>query len=133
VGFDKWKAYILGRTDGAAKTPEWQEAETTVRAREVRALAREWGRKKTYLAPGHRRLRRSLPLRTGIEWARTMVCLMAMQGLGKPGVNMGCLQQGAPVDTSFYFPGTPKAACPAPWTAPACASACTSACRNCPP
>ncbi|MBA7586743.1 Pyrogallol hydroxytransferase large subunit [subsurface metagenome] len=34
-----------------------------------------------------------------------MVCLMAMQGLGKPGVNMGCLQQGTPVDTSFYFPG----------------------------
>ena len=30
---------------------------------------------------------------------------MAMQGLGKPGVNIGCLQQGAPVDTRFYFPG----------------------------
>ena len=28
-----------------------------------------------------------------------------MQGLGKPGINMGCLQQGAPVDTNFYFPG----------------------------
>jgi trimethylamine-N-oxide reductase (cytochrome c) len=34
-----------------------------------------------------------------------MVCLMAMQGLGKPGINMGCLQQGTPVDTSFFFPG----------------------------
>jgi len=28
-----------------------------------------------------------------------------MQGLGKPGVNMGCMQQGTPVDTGFYFPG----------------------------
>ena len=28
-----------------------------------------------------------------------------MQGLGKPGVNMGCMQQGTPIDTSFYFPG----------------------------
>ena len=30
---------------------------------------------------------------------------MAMQGLGKPGVNMGCLQQGTPVDSRFFFPG----------------------------
>jgi trimethylamine-N-oxide reductase (cytochrome c) len=30
---------------------------------------------------------------------------MAMQGLGKPGVNMGCLQQGTPLDTHFFFPG----------------------------
>jgi hypothetical protein len=34
-----------------------------------------------------------------------MVCLMAMQGLGKPGINFGCAQQGAPVDSCFYFPG----------------------------
>jgi len=42
---------------------------------------------------------------TGLEWARSMVCLMAMQGIGKPGVNMGNLQYGTPVDTSFFFPG----------------------------
>jgi anaerobic selenocysteine-containing dehydrogenase len=30
---------------------------------------------------------------------------MAMQGLGKPGVNMGCLQQGTPVNSRFFFPG----------------------------
>ena len=34
-----------------------------------------------------------------------MVCLMAMQGLGKPGVNLGTMQQGAPLDTRTYFPG----------------------------
>ena len=34
-----------------------------------------------------------------------MVCLSAMQGLGKPGVNMGNLQWGTPVDFQFYFPG----------------------------
>ena len=34
-----------------------------------------------------------------------MVCLIAMQGLGKPGVSMGNLQWGTPVDTNFYFPG----------------------------
>ncbi|MBM3515886.1 MAG: pyrogallol hydroxytransferase large subunit, partial [Alphaproteobacteria bacterium] len=51
-GFEEWKAYILGQTDGTAKTPEWQETETGVPARVVRALAREWGRKKTYLGAG---------------------------------------------------------------------------------
>ena len=34
-----------------------------------------------------------------------MVCLIAMQGLGKPGVNMGNLQWGTPQDFNFYFPG----------------------------
>jgi len=43
---------VLGEEDGLAKTPEWQEAETGVPAREVRALARAWGKKRTYLAAG---------------------------------------------------------------------------------
>jgi trimethylamine-N-oxide reductase (cytochrome c) len=107
VGFDKWKAYLLGEDDGVAKTPEWQEQETGVPAKDVRALAREWGGKRVYLAPGgwgngHGGACRN---QTGIQWARVMVCLAAMQGLGKPGVNMGNLQWGCPLDFQFYFPG----------------------------
>ena len=106
TGFEKWCDYILGETDGFAKTPEWQESETNVPAREIRALARLWGSRKTYLSPGGLAgFGGACRCATGIEWARSMVCLMAMQGLGKPGVNLGCLQQGAPVDTHFYFPG----------------------------
>lgn len=52
TGFDDWKDYVLGKEDGQPKTPEWQEAETEIPAKDVRALAREWGRKKTYLAAG---------------------------------------------------------------------------------
>jgi len=107
IGFERWKAYVLGEEDGVPKTPEWQENETGVPARDVRALAREWGTKRTYLAPGawgngHGGAGRNA---TGIQWARAMVCLVAMQGLGKPGVNMGNLQWGTPVDFQFYFPG----------------------------
>lgn len=40
TGFDDWKAYLLGETDGTPKTPEWQESETGVPAKDVRALAR---------------------------------------------------------------------------------------------
>jgi molybdopterin guanine dinucleotide-containing S/N-oxide reductase-like protein len=106
VGFEKWRDYILGKEDGVPKTPEWQEKETQVPARVVRALAREWGKKKTYLAAGGLQgFGGACRDATGNEWARSMVCLMAMQGLGKPGVNMGCMQQGSPVDTRFFFPG----------------------------
>jgi anaerobic selenocysteine-containing dehydrogenase len=73
----------------------------------VRALARRWARKKTYLAPGVIGSGFGGACRgaTGAQWARAMVMMMAMQGWGKPGVNMGNLQAGTPVDLSFYFPG----------------------------
>ena len=75
-------------------------------ARDVRALAREWGTKKTYLAAGGLAgFGSACRDATGNEWARSMVCLMAMQGLGKPGVNMGGMQQGTPIDTALLFPG----------------------------
>ena len=107
TGFDKWHDYIMGKEDGIAKTPEWAEPETGLKAKEIRALARKWGNRKVYLAAGgwgngHGGACRN---QTGIQWARSLVCLMAMQGLGKPGVNMGNLQWGTPVDTNFYFPG----------------------------
>ncbi|MFH1125086.1 MAG: molybdopterin-dependent oxidoreductase [Pseudomonadota bacterium] len=106
TGFEKWKDYILGKEDGIPKTPEWQEKEAGVPAKDVRALAREWGTKRTYLASGGIiGFGSACRCATGNEWARSMVCLMAMQGLGKPGVNMGCMQQGTPVDTRFFFPG----------------------------
>ena len=105
-GFEIWQDYIMGKEDGIEKTPEWQENETHVPAKDVRALARQWGNKKTYLSPGGLvGFGGACRSATGIEWARSMVCLMAMQGLGKPGVNLGCLQQGTPVDTNFFFPG----------------------------
>ncbi|MCF8095534.1 MAG: molybdopterin-dependent oxidoreductase, partial [Desulfobacteraceae bacterium] len=106
VGFDEWKEYVLGANDGIAKTPEWQEKETGIPAKDARALARQWGTKKTYLAAGGiNGFGGACRSATGNEWARSMVCLMSMQGLGKPGINLGGMQQGTPVDHSFYFPG----------------------------
>ena len=52
VGFEKWKEYILGKEDGTPKTPEWQEEESGIPAKDVRALARDWGTKRTHLAAG---------------------------------------------------------------------------------
>jgi len=107
VGFDVWRDYVLGKEDGVPKTPEWQEPETGIAAKDVRALARRWGKKKTYLGAGgwgngHGGACRSA---TGIQWARALACLLAMQGMGRPGVNYGHLQWGTPIDLHFYFPG----------------------------
>jgi molybdopterin guanine dinucleotide-containing S/N-oxide reductase-like protein len=107
TGFDEWRDYLLGVKDGVPKTAEWQEAETGVPARDVRTLARLWGRRKTYLAAGGLGAGFGGACRgaTGAQWARCMVQMMAMQGWGKPGVNFGNLQIGVPMDHNFYFPG----------------------------
>jgi trimethylamine-N-oxide reductase (cytochrome c) len=107
TGFAEWRDYLLGTHDQVPKTPEWQEAETGVPARDVRALARRWGSRKTYLAAGASGSGFGGAARgaTGSQWARCMVMMMGMQGLGKPGVNMGNLCAGTPIDYEFYFPG----------------------------
>ena len=107
TGFLEWKDYLLGVSDGVAKTPEWQQEETGVPAHVVRALARKWATKKTYLGAGGMGTGLGGAARTssGTQWARNMILMMAMQGWGKPGVNFGNLQMGAPVDNYFYFPG----------------------------
>ena len=95
-GFDEWKAYVLGESDGQAKTPEWAETESGIPAREIRALLSAgamggWGG--------------ACRSASGNEWARTMIALAAMQGMGKPGSNIWSTTSGAPFDRSFFFPG----------------------------
>jgi anaerobic selenocysteine-containing dehydrogenase len=106
IGFDKWKDYILGIEDGLPKSPEWAERESTIPAREIRALAREWASKKTMLAAGGLGgWGGACRAASGNEWARLMISLAAMQGLGKPGSNIWSTTQGAPHNSDFVFPG----------------------------
>jgi molybdopterin guanine dinucleotide-containing S/N-oxide reductase-like protein len=106
TGFDEWRDYVLGASDNVPKTPAWAETECGIPAREIRALAREWGAKKTMLAAGGLGgWGGACRSATGNEWARTMVALAAMQGYGKPGSNLWGTSQGAPSDCSFIFPG----------------------------
>jgi molybdopterin guanine dinucleotide-containing S/N-oxide reductase-like protein len=105
-GFGEWEDYVLGKSDGVPKTPEWAEAESGIPAREIRALAREWASKKTMLAAGGLGgWGGACRAATGNEWARTMIALAAMQGYGKPGSNIWGTSQGAPSNEQFFFPG----------------------------
>ena len=92
VGFDKFEQYVLGKEDGIPKTPKWAAGKCGVPSRIIKALAREWAAKKTTVAHGF-----GGPYIRGSyshEPARLEVCLLAMQGLGKPGIHQLCMIEG---------------------------------------
>ena len=106
LGFEDFKKHILGDDDGLARSPGWAAEICGVPARDIVALAREWASKRTMLGCGTRGGMGGANRQAyAHEWARLMVLLQAMQGLGKPGVNIWATTQGAPYDGSFHFPG----------------------------
>ena len=131
-GFEQFRDYILGDgEDGVAKTTEWAEAETGIPAHDIRALAREWAKNKVQLASGGLGgWGGACRGPTGMEWARMMIALQALQGLGKPGVNMYSTTQGAPTDYNFYFPGYAEGAISATATTRPRASRFATACST---
>ena len=120
TGFDEWKDYILGQDDGVPKTPEWQEGESAVPAREVRALARAWGSKKNLSGGGgvHRlRQRRALRHRRGMGPVHGLPHGHA--GVGQAGGEHGVFAAGrSGLTPAFIFRAMRKAGFQAIWNAP---------------
>ena len=85
VGFDKFEEYVLGKEDGVPKTPKWAAELCGVPPRIIKALARLWASKRTSIAHGNGGPGIRGPYST--EPGRLEVLLLAMQGVGKPGVN----------------------------------------------
>jgi len=85
VGFDSIKDYVLGREDGIPKTPKWAAELCGVPSRIIKALAREWASKTTSIAHCNAGGMIRGPYAT--EPARMEIALLAMRGLGKPGVH----------------------------------------------
>ncbi|MFC1845969.1 molybdopterin-dependent oxidoreductase [Chloroflexota bacterium] len=110
IGFEEFRKYVLGQDDGIPKTPQWAAEKCAVPARTIISLAREWASKRTMLSAGARGGESGACRQAyATEWARIMVLLQAMQGMGKPGVNIWGTTSGAPINTSLEFPGY------APW------------------
>ncbi len=105
IGFDQFKRHIMGEDDGVPKTPKWAEEISGVSARTIKVLAREWASKRTMAGGMYGGMGGACRQAYATEWARLMVLLQAMQGLGKPGVNIWGTCMGAPTNGSFKFPG----------------------------
>ena len=106
LGFTEFRKHIIGEEDGQPRTPEWAAKICGVAARVITALAREWASKRTMLAAGTRGGESGICRQAySTEWSRLMVYLQAMQGLGKPGVNIWGTTMGAPFNPSPDFPG----------------------------
>lgn len=52
VGFDKFKAYLMGESDGQAKTPEWASKLCDVSADVIKELARAMSKNRTMIMAG---------------------------------------------------------------------------------
>ncbi len=105
IGFEKLIDYLVGKDDGVPKTPEWAAKICGVAADTITGLAREWAVGPVTL---HCQLGAACRGWYGHEWARMMVALQTLQGLGKPGVNLvnwGFSSGGAPYDKSIHMPG----------------------------
>ncbi|MEM1586642.1 MAG: molybdopterin-dependent oxidoreductase [Candidatus Bathyarchaeia archaeon] len=113
-GFEEFKRYVLGEEDGVPKTPEWASKITGIPTRIIKALARAWASKRTSIGTvfGGPKIRG--PYST--EPARLEAILLAMQGLGKPGIHQvrllpmytrGRIVHGIPTRMDLYVSTLP--------------------------
>jgi trimethylamine-N-oxide reductase (cytochrome c) len=106
LGFNDFRRHILGGEDGLCRTPGWAENICGVPSRIITALAKEWASRRTMLSAGARGGESGICRQAyGTEWPRLMIYLQAMQGLGKPGINIWGTTMGAPFHPSPDFPG----------------------------
>jgi trimethylamine-N-oxide reductase (cytochrome c) len=85
-GFDKFVPYLLGESDGQAKTPEWAAPITGIQAGDIRELARTLVRGRTMLISGYAIQRAD----HGEQPYWALVTLAAMLGqIGLPGGGFG--------------------------------------------
>ncbi len=87
VGFDKFLPYLLGKTDGQAKTPEWAAKLSEVPAEDIRNLALEMAKKNTVIGCAYSLQRAD----HGEQTYWMTITLSAMLGrIGTPGNGFGC-------------------------------------------
>ncbi len=86
VGFNKFKKYLLGETDGIKKSPEWAEKICGVDAKTIKEFAKKIRKEKTMIMSGWAGQRAD----HGEQFHWTLVTLSAMLGqIGTPGCGFG--------------------------------------------
>ena len=106
VGFDKFLPYLLGKTDGIEKTPEWAEKITEIDADAIRRIARQMAKGRTMIMSGWAIQRQD----HGEQAPWMIVTLASMLGqVGLPGGGFGFSYHyasgGAPQADAPSLPG----------------------------
>ncbi|MDR2487860.1 MAG: molybdopterin-dependent oxidoreductase, partial [Clostridiales Family XIII bacterium] len=85
LGYEAFFDYVLGKEDGEPKTPAWAQDKCGVPDYTIKALARDWARKTVSITHcnGGPMIRGPFSSEPG----RLEPILLAMRGLGKPGVH----------------------------------------------
>ena len=106
VGFDKFLPYLLGKTDGIEKTPQWAEKITGIEADTIKKIARTMAKGRTMIMSGWAIQRQD----HGEQAPWMIVTLAAMLGqIGLPGGGFGFSYHyasgGAPEANAPSLPG----------------------------
>ena len=106
VGFDRFKAYVLGKEDGQDKTPAWAAEISGVAAATIERLAREYAATKPAALMDCQGPARSA---MGEQYNRCAATLCALTGnVGRPGGSAGGGLMGTPVAHMFRMPAIPS-------------------------
>ncbi len=101
-GYSKFEEYVLGKEDGIPKTPEWAAPKCGIPEWTIKALARNWASGPTSIAHGNGGAGIRSPYST--EQGRLEVLLLAMQGVGKPGVHQVKMMEWATIGDTARSP-----------------------------
>lgn len=109
VGYPEFERYVLGETDGQAKSPAWAEAITEIPAETIRALARRMAGGRTLITVSHSLQRAEY----GEQPVWMALVLAAMLGqIGLPGggylYSLGALAQVGSVAPVVHPPALPQ-------------------------
>lgn len=105
VGYERFRDYLLGRTDGQPKEPEWAQALTDISAAQITDLARRMASKRTMINIAYS-LQRSVHGEQPFWMTVTLAALLGQIGLpgGGFGLGYGCMNNTGSGRKAFSGP-----------------------------
>jgi biotin/methionine sulfoxide reductase len=105
VGYERFRDYLLGRTDGQPKNPEWAQALTDIPAVQISELARRMASKRTMINIAYS-LQRSVHGEQPFWMTITLATLLGQIGLpgGGFGLGYGCMNNTGSGRKAFSGP-----------------------------
>jgi len=88
IGFEKFEAYLMGKTDGTAKTAEWAANICEIQPDDIRRLARDMSAKRTLIASAYS-MQRGDHGEQAFWMTAVLACLVGQIGLPGGGFSFG--------------------------------------------